>query len=304
MLAGAPSLARRLDAPMVGRGAGARAAAGGASTMPSAQRDCRLRSPSLGPAGIGKSRLAHRAARRAFATKRRCSSAAAFPTARAITFWPLADDRSRGRRRSHAGPDRTSCSKGKSDARAYRGARRRSHRHRRGGGAADETLWAVRRLFERLSPRPPAGRRLRRPPVGGADAARPDRVPGRAGAATPDSRRLPRAAGARSTSARPGRDGDAERDVDPARAALGARRGGPARRADARRGRARQRVLGPDRRGGGGKPALRRADARDDRREDEAPAARSRSRRRSTRCSLRASTGCRPRSAPRSARRP
>ena len=133
-------------------------------------------------------------------------------------------------------------------------------------------------------------RRLRRRPVGGADAPRADRVRRRLEPRGADPHRLPREAGpARPTSrlARAGRVGL----VVPA---LGSGGRGAAR-APARRGRGRARIAEPDYRGRGGQPALRRAAAGDDHGERRPrgrphdPAVRS------TRSSPHASIGLRPR---------
>ena len=51
-----------------------------------------------------------------------------------------------------------------------------------GAATGRDLTWAVRRFFEALARRPPAGARFRGHPLGGAAAARPDRVPDGSGA--------------------------------------------------------------------------------------------------------------------------
>ena len=94
--------------------------------------------------------------------------------------------------------------------------------------ASTERFAAVRELFATLARDAPAGRRLRRHPLGRGHVPRPRRVPRRLGARRSDPARLPRAAGAARAAAGLGRR-QAERDHDAARAALRRRMRGPDR---------------------------------------------------------------------------
>jgi class 3 adenylate cyclase/tetratricopeptide (TPR) repeat protein len=142
----APGLARRLDVPMVGRQpeldlmrrAYERAVA---------ERRCRLFTV-LGPAGIGKSRLA---AEFSTATRARTVTGRCLPYGNGITFWPLTEivrelGAEEGLRGALAGSE---------DADAI------AERILAAVGAADasarteETFWAVRRAFEQLAQQEP-----------------------------------------------------------------------------------------------------------------------------------------------------
>ncbi len=147
VLEGAPSFARRLDAPMVGRGlelAQLRSAFDDAVD----ERACRLITV-LGPAGIGKSRLANEllsnVGEEASVLVGRC-----LPYGEGITYWPLRDVV-----REAAGeltvPQIEELLEGEEDAGRIAERVAGAIGIGEAGGAADETLWAVRRLFERLS---------------------------------------------------------------------------------------------------------------------------------------------------------
>jgi class 3 adenylate cyclase/tetratricopeptide (TPR) repeat protein len=147
ILEGAPSFARRLDAPMVGRGlelAQLRDAFDDAVE----ERACRLITV-VGPAGIGKSRLANElltsVREEASVLVGRC-----LPYGEGITYWPLRDVV-----REAAG-DLTLAQieellEGEEDASRIAARVAGAIGIGESAGAADETLWAVRRLFERLS---------------------------------------------------------------------------------------------------------------------------------------------------------
>ena len=209
MLEGAPSFARRLDAPMVGRGRELAALREALSTTPSRERRAGS-SPSSGPPGIGKSRLANELRRRASATKRGAR--------RPLPPLRRGDHVLAARETSSARPPATrrwSRSKGCSRARRTRAASRRASPER--SASARPPDLRTRRSgrsggCSSAVARSPARRRLRRPPLGGADLPRPDRVPRGLEPGRADPARLSRAAGAARQA--PGlADGDAERDA-------------------------------------------------------------------------------------------
>jgi len=147
ILEGAPSFARRLDAAMVGREREL-AALRGAFDDAVAEQACRMITV-LGPAGIGKSRLANEllSSVRAEASMLvgRC-----LPYGEGITYWPLRDVV-----REAAG-DLTLAQieellDGEDDAERVAACVAGAIGVGKTAGAPDETLWAVRRLFEHLS---------------------------------------------------------------------------------------------------------------------------------------------------------
>jgi class 3 adenylate cyclase/tetratricopeptide (TPR) repeat protein len=147
VLEGAPSFARRLDAPMVGR-TQELAELRKAFDAVVEERVCRLVTV-VGPAGIGKSRLANEllASVRGDATMLvgRC-----LPYGEGITYWPLRDVV-----REAAG-DLTLARieellQGDEDATRIAARVAGAIGIAEEAGAADETLWAVRRLFEHMS---------------------------------------------------------------------------------------------------------------------------------------------------------
>jgi len=147
VLEGAPAFARRLDAPMVGREQEL-------ATLRSAfdeavqERACRMVTV-VGSAGIGKSRLANElltsVGHEASVLVGRC-----LPYGEGITYWPLRDVV-----REAAG-DLTQARieallKGEEDAERIAARVAGVIGVAEAAGPADETLWAVRRLFERLA---------------------------------------------------------------------------------------------------------------------------------------------------------
>ncbi|MEP6909913.1 MAG: AAA family ATPase, partial [Actinomycetota bacterium] len=147
VLEGAPSFARRLDAPMVGRGREL-ATLRGAFDEAVHQQACRLITL-VGPAGIGKSRLANElltsVSEEASVLQGRCLS-----YGEGITYWPLRDIV-----REAAGEltvdQIEELLEGDEDARRIAERVAGAIGVGDASGAADETLWAVRRLFEHLS---------------------------------------------------------------------------------------------------------------------------------------------------------
>ena len=147
VVAGAPAVARRTDAPMVGRDeelARLRAA------FEEAVRDqsCRLVTV-FGPAGIGKSRLAseHLAEIRDQATVLvgRC-----LPYGEGITYWPLRDivrDAARGLTQDRL----EELVAGDPDAKRIAGQVAAAIGIGEGSATPEETMWAVRRLFEHVA---------------------------------------------------------------------------------------------------------------------------------------------------------
>ncbi len=140
----APSLARRLDVPIVGRDeelgllrhAFERAAG---------ERSCRLFTV-LGPAGIGKSRLAAELAS-SVADQATTAIGRCLPYGEGITFWPLTEIL-----QSVGGEDALREAFGEADDRdvvleLLRGATGAEE----AGASSEETFWAVRRAFEALA---------------------------------------------------------------------------------------------------------------------------------------------------------
>ena len=147
VLEGAPSFARRLDAAMVGREREL-AELRGAFDDAVAEQACRMITV-LGPAGIGKSRLASELLSsvrdEASMLLGRC-----LPYGEGITYWPLRDVV-----REAAG-DLTLTQiegllEGEEDADRIAACVAGAIGVGEAAGAPDETLWAVRRLFEHLS---------------------------------------------------------------------------------------------------------------------------------------------------------
>ena len=147
VVSGAPAFARRLDAPMVGREQELWLLR---EAFEQAVRDqsCRLVTV-LGPAGIGKSRLAneHLAEVRGEA---RVLTGRCLPYGEGITYWPLRDVV-----RDAAGEVTTAGIEGllDGDPDAQRIARQVAAAIGIGEGSAapEETMWAVRRLLEQLA---------------------------------------------------------------------------------------------------------------------------------------------------------
>jgi len=151
VVAGAPAVARRLDAPMVDREselAELRAA------FEQAVRDQTARLVTvLGSAGIGKSRLANELLTeiRGEAT---VLSGRCLPYGEGITYWPLRDvvrDAAGGLRRS--GLDELLA--GEPDGERIAGQVAAAIGVGDGSAAPEETMWAVRRLFEHIARRRP-----------------------------------------------------------------------------------------------------------------------------------------------------
>ena len=146
--AGASGFARRLDAPLVDRAAELRALRE-AFDRAAAAPGCHLVTV-LGPAGIGKSRLAGELlsvlGERASALTGRC-----LPYGDGITFWPIVQVVG-----ALGGPDRLEAVlAGADDAEAVAERVRRAIGAAPASGAAEETFWGVRRLFEELARRRP-----------------------------------------------------------------------------------------------------------------------------------------------------
>jgi class 3 adenylate cyclase/tetratricopeptide (TPR) repeat protein len=151
VLEGAPPFARRLDTPMVGRAAEL-AELWGAFNEAVSERACRLVTI-VGQAGIGKSRLANEllasARDEASVLLGRC-----LPYGEGITYWPLRDVV-----REAAG-DLTQVRiekllEGEEDAERIAARVAGAIGVAESAGAADETMWAVRRLFEQIAGRQP-----------------------------------------------------------------------------------------------------------------------------------------------------
>jgi class 3 adenylate cyclase/tetratricopeptide (TPR) repeat protein len=151
VVAGAPAVARRLDAPMVGREselAELRAA------FEQAVRDQAARLVTvLGPAGIGKSRLANELLteirEEATVLSGRC-----LPYGEGITYWPLRDvvrDAAGGLRRN--GLDELLA--GEPDGERIAGQVAAAIGVGDDSAAPEETMWAVRRLFEHIARQQP-----------------------------------------------------------------------------------------------------------------------------------------------------
>jgi class 3 adenylate cyclase/tetratricopeptide (TPR) repeat protein len=141
---GAPGLARRLDAPLVGRGDEVELLLS-AFEQVERERSCRLFTI-LGPAGIGKSRLAAELVQllgdRAAAYTGRCLA-----YGEGITFWPLAQIV----REIGDGPALADAVAGDEDAGLIVERVRGAIGAAGPTGGAEETFWAVRRLFECLA---------------------------------------------------------------------------------------------------------------------------------------------------------
>jgi class 3 adenylate cyclase/tetratricopeptide (TPR) repeat protein len=151
VLEGAPPFARRLDTPMVGRAAEL-AELRGAFNEAVSERACRLVTI-VGQAGIGKSRLANEllasARDEASVLVGRC-----LPYGEGITYWPLRDVV-----REAAG-DLTQVRiekllEGEEDAERIAARVAGAIGVAESAGAADETMWAVRRLLEQIAGRRP-----------------------------------------------------------------------------------------------------------------------------------------------------
>ena len=147
VVAGAPAVARRLDAPMVGREnelSRLRAA------FEQAVRDQSARLVTvLGPAGIGKSRLARELLAEvrdeATVVTGRC-----LPYGEGITYWPLRDVV----REATGGLSRSGLDEllvGEPDAARIAGQVAAAIGIGESSAAPEETMWAVRRLFEHMA---------------------------------------------------------------------------------------------------------------------------------------------------------
>ena len=147
ILEGAPSFARRLDAEMVGRGREL-AALRGAFDDAVEEQACRMITV-LGPAGIGKSRLANELVSsvrdEASALVGHC-----LPYGEGITYWPLRDV-VRGAAGDLTLEQIEGLLEGEEDAGRVAACVAGAIGVGEAAGAPDETLWAVRRLFEHLS---------------------------------------------------------------------------------------------------------------------------------------------------------
>ena len=196
---------------------------GGSSSSPSSgrpsQRAARERRCHLvtvfGQAGIGKSRLSQEFAVSVEA-RRACSPAVVSPTARESRTGRCA------RSSAQAAGDRSvrALLDGSADADVRRGATRERDRvPARAGPSRKRSSGRVRKLVEVLARERPSAARVRGHPLGGADAARPDRVPRRLGAGCSGAHRLPRPAGAARRAAQLGRR-QAQRGLGAARSAL------------------------------------------------------------------------------------
>ena len=147
VLEGAPSFARRLDAPMVGREREL-AELRGAFDDAVDERACRMITV-VGAAGIGKSRLANEllagARDEASVLVGHC-----LPYGEGITYWPLREVvREAAGDLTQAGIEE--LLEGDEDANRIAARVAGAIGIGDGVGAPDETLWAVRRLFEHLS---------------------------------------------------------------------------------------------------------------------------------------------------------
>jgi class 3 adenylate cyclase/tetratricopeptide (TPR) repeat protein len=147
VVAGAPAVARRLDAPMVGREnelSQLRAA------FEQTVRDQTARLVTvLGPAGIGKSRLAKELVAE-IRDEAKVLIGRCLPYGEGITYWPLRDivrDVAGGLRRS--GLDELLA--GEPDGERIAGQVATAVGIGDGSAAPEETMWAVRRLFEHLA---------------------------------------------------------------------------------------------------------------------------------------------------------
>ena len=188
---GAEPFVRRLDTPMVGRDQELDALR---KEFDQAVSERRLRLVTIvGPAGIGKSRLANELVRNveddASALVGRCLA-----YGEGITYWPL-----RGLVLSAVGdlkPERIEAAiEGADDAARIAGHIAGAVGSGPSPGGAEETFWAVRKLLEHLARERAARRRHRRAPVGRAGVPRPDRVPRGLEPRRADPPRLPGASG-------------------------------------------------------------------------------------------------------------
>jgi class 3 adenylate cyclase/tetratricopeptide (TPR) repeat protein len=144
VIEGAPAYARRLDAPLIGRGEELRALRD-AFDEAVADRACRLVTV-VGPAGIGKSRLAAELCR-AVRSEARVLTGRCLPYGEGITFWPLVQivgvlGSDEGVREVLAGAEDSDLVAGR-----VLGAVGPTPTTAIGG----EMFWAVRRLFEELA---------------------------------------------------------------------------------------------------------------------------------------------------------
>ena len=136
----------------------------------------------VGDAGVGKSRLTAEFRARPHGAHSRCPGGAS-PTATASRSGP-----GRGRQGPRRDRRRRLRHGGEVKARRARGRRWATASTARLASAiglsvepfpVEELFWAVRRLLTHLAGRPPGRLRRRGRPLGRADAARPDRAPGR-----------------------------------------------------------------------------------------------------------------------------
>jgi class 3 adenylate cyclase/tetratricopeptide (TPR) repeat protein len=151
VVAGAPAVARRLDAPMVGR---ENELSQLRTAFEQAVRDQTARLVTvLGTAGIGKSRLAKELLTE-IRDEATVLTGSCLPYGEGITYWPLRDivrDAAGGLRRS--GLDELLA--GEPDGERIAGQVAAAVGVGDGSAAPEETMWAVRRLFERIARRQP-----------------------------------------------------------------------------------------------------------------------------------------------------
>jgi class 3 adenylate cyclase/tetratricopeptide (TPR) repeat protein len=147
VLTGAPAFARRLDAPMVGRGQELERLRT-AFEQAARERECRVINV-IGTAGIGKSRLVKELLS-SVEDEASVLSGRCLPYGKGITYWPLRDlvrraagevSRDGIERLLHGEPDASKVAARVAGAIGIVGSK----------SAPEETMWAVRRLLERLA---------------------------------------------------------------------------------------------------------------------------------------------------------
>ena len=179
VFAHAPGRFRRFDSPFVGRER-QRAALQSVFENAVSDRACHLLTV-LGGAGVGKSRLVQEfvdsLGNEVTVLRGRC-----LPYGEGITYWPLAEVVKDVARAGGQDPGEQSvaiAARLAGEEKAELIAERIAAALGLGGhagGTSEETFWAVRKLFEALARTPPAGGRVRRRPLGGADVPRPGRA--------------------------------------------------------------------------------------------------------------------------------